>query len=142
MSTRQVSPAMLRAMRDALSRERRNVCPMIGTHSAAEELVLQALTKREYIVWDGGVYGEGVPRLSKTGEEAVLEASEGPRFTSSNTGGYTTVQLSHLNELYQQKVETAPGLKSARLDENALKLFLNQIADQCLADFAKLKRKA
>jgi hypothetical protein len=128
---------MLRAMRDALSRDRRNICPMVGTHAASEEQILQAMTKREFIVWDGGAYGEGVPRLSAAGEAAVLDASEGPYFTATNTGGYTAEQLSRLNELFQQRLENAPGYKTFRADPTAWKRLMDATSVLCIADFKR-----
>jgi hypothetical protein len=61
-----ISPAQRKALMKAASRERANICPVIGVHAAAEQSLIEALDRRGFILWDGPV-----PRISDAGRKAV-----------------------------------------------------------------------
>lgn len=69
-----VSPAMLKALKKAASREHGNICPVIGVHAAAEDVLIEALDKRGFITWDGGEAFKGAPRINEAGRAAIARA--------------------------------------------------------------------
>ena len=49
MSIKTMTPAMRKALRVAARRERGNVCPVVGVHSNAETMLIEALYRRGWI---------------------------------------------------------------------------------------------
>lgn len=77
-----MTPAMERALRKAMSRERANICPIIGCWANAEQMLIEAMDRRGFIVWDhpeGFRYGDGnfvhhgAPRISEKGRLAIAD---------------------------------------------------------------------
>lgn len=72
-----MTPAMLRALMKAASRERHNICPIRGVWANAETMLIDAMDKRGFIAWDGGgkqvgdYITRGVPRISEAGLRAI-----------------------------------------------------------------------
>ena len=75
-----MTPAMKRALTKAASRERGNICPIVGAWANAAEMLIEAMDRRGYIVWDkpegyeiGGKIFRGAPRISEVGRKAISE---------------------------------------------------------------------
>lgn len=73
-----LSPAIIRALKKAASRERGSFCPAPGVHAAAETTLLKALDCRGFVKWDcpegyarGGTVFYGAPRISDAGRAVV-----------------------------------------------------------------------
>ena len=69
-----LSPAMIKALQRAASRERRNFCPM-PIHAVAQTALLNALDRRGFIDWSNpnpapGDH-KGVPRINARGFAAI-----------------------------------------------------------------------
>jgi hypothetical protein len=64
-----LSPAMLKALRKAASREHANICPVVGVHAAAEQALIDALDRRGMIAWDND--RKMAPRISDAGRAAI-----------------------------------------------------------------------
>ena len=78
-----MTPAMKRALRKAISRERGNICPIPGVHANAETMLIAAMDRRGFIAWDkpdGYKVGDhtfyGAPRISDQGRRAIAELVE------------------------------------------------------------------
>lgn len=74
-----LTPAMKRALRRAAARERGNICPT-ASHANAQTMLIKALDRRGYIVWDRPegleINGKlikpwGAPRISEAGRAAI-----------------------------------------------------------------------
>lgn len=66
-----LSEPMRRALVTASTRERANICPIVGVHAAAEDVLIEALERRGLIEWDGGVPFKSAPRINAAGRLAV-----------------------------------------------------------------------
>jgi hypothetical protein len=64
-----------KALERAASRERGNICPIVGVHANAETVLLEALDRCGYIAWDGPApalpHSRGAPRISDAGRAAL-----------------------------------------------------------------------
>lgn len=69
-ANRVLSKAMLKALRNAASRERGNICPIAGVHANAEVMLLKAIEKRGFIEWDGDPW-KSAPRVNDAGRTAA-----------------------------------------------------------------------
>ncbi len=74
-----LTPAMVKALGRAAARERGNYCPVPSVHANAETMLLNALDRRGFIVWDNpeprfGNSGSGAPRITDAGRAAIAQA--------------------------------------------------------------------
>lgn len=73
-----MTSAMRRALENAARRERGNICPIFGCWANAQQMLIEAMDRRGYIVWDkpegyeiGGKTFYGAPLISEAGRRAV-----------------------------------------------------------------------
>src|SRR5258708_4399386 len=76
-----LTPAMLRVLQVAASRERGNICPTRGVWAAAQTRLIEAMDRHGFIAWEkpeGYLIGDktfyGAPRISEAGRAAVAAA--------------------------------------------------------------------
>ena len=61
-----MTPAQRKALSVASRRERKNICPVIGVHAAAEQSLIDVLVRRGWAYMDGPA-----PRISDAGLAAL-----------------------------------------------------------------------